>query len=288
MKRKLVKLRGPLARLLLALQLFALPAQFALRAWAMVVQARPGVVSADDARRARAAAAAFAERLLRSRDLGAVVREMYVSDFARRYVEQQSGRAVQGPPRDFMFEGIPSLRFSPALLARPESELWPRLYVAANNLHHYGFLSFMARGGPSPGRLEQEVRDVYPRGVAELFDKNPSLANFLVRKGDYVPVGTTEELRDVVTRLEEAARLTRAALDSRLPLKEEKLERSLGELRRVTESMEVRELQTGGRAFMGYPAGARFFRVLTPVGLDLLLVREGEAMKVVWAHMMRN
>jgi hypothetical protein len=99
-KSKLAKLRGPLVRVVVSLQLVVTPAQLALRVGAAAaVQTAPGGVLADEAREARELAAVFSERLLRARDLAPLVREMYVGDFARRYVEQQAARDRQGPVR---------------------------------------------------------------------------------------------------------------------------------------------------------------------------------------------
>lgn len=285
MKKKKLGVRGKVLRVLLSLQVLAAPAQFVARAGSLVAQARPDVM-AEEARRARAAAAEFAERLLRARDFGPVVREMFVGDFARRYVAAQAGRTEAGG--EFMFDGVPALQFKAALGAQAEGELWPRLHVAANNLLHYGFLTFMARGGPSAGTLEKEVLEVYPPEVREMFSERPALANFLVKRGDYAAVATQEELRETVETLERAARLTRERLDARLPLRAERLDANVSELRRVADEMPVEALPAGGEVFMGQPAGTRLLRVLSPVGLVLILTPEGDRMRVVWASTIRD
>lgn len=275
------RLWGRALRVLVSLQLLIVPAQFGLRVLAFAAQARPGL-TAEEAKRARAVAAEFSERLLRARDLAPVVREMFVADFARRYVAEQGKR--HGGGGDFMFDGIPALQFRRELAAaHAESELWPRFYVAANDLLHYGFLTFMAKGGPKPNALEQELRRVYPAEVFELFARRPTLANFFVKRGDYVAVDTLEELRETTETLERAARLTREQLDRNVPLKPEKLDANMGELRRMADRLPVEPLDTGGESFLGYPAGTRLLKVVTPVGLMLILAPDGDKLKVVWA-----
>jgi hypothetical protein len=134
----------------------------------------------------------------------------------------------------------------------------------------------MAKGAPSADSLEEGLREVYPPAVFEMFAARPTLANFFVKRGDYVAVGTLEELREMVETLERAAALTREQLDRRLPLKPEKLDANMEELRQAADSFEVETLQTADAEFMGYPAGTRLLRVLSPVGLVLILKPEGE------------
>jgi hypothetical protein len=117
MKRTLVRARGKVLRVAVSAQMLLAPAQFLVRAGALAAQARPGV-TAEEARRARAAAVEFTERLLRARDLKPVVGEMFVADFARRHVAQEASRG--GGRGDFMFEGVPALQFRRALLAHAE------------------------------------------------------------------------------------------------------------------------------------------------------------------------
>ena len=237
----------------------------------------------QEAREARELALAFTERLLKTRDLSSIVRELYVEDFMRRHLEELSVSRGGSEPDDFMLDGIPALSFKRALLAHPENEHWTRLYVAAHTFLHFGMLSAFSKGGP-PDASEQGVRAMYPPEAVRLLAANPTLANFLFKRGDYVDVSTPEELRAVTETLEEAVRLTRAHLDKSLPLKLPKLEAALAELRREPRALPVEPFPVEG-GFMGFPAGTRFTSVLTPIGLNLVATRHDGKLKVVMSHL---
>ena len=237
----------------------------------------------QEAREARELALVFTERLLKTRDLSSIVRELYVEDFMRRQLEELSVSRGGGEPDDFMLDGIPALSFKRALLAHPEHEYWTRLYVAAHTFLHFGMLSALSKDGP-PDVSEQGVRAMYPPEAVRLLGTNPTLANFLVKRGDYVDVSTLEELRAVTETLEEAVRLTRAHLDKHLPLKLPKLEAALAELRREPQALPVEPFPVEG-GFMGFPPGTRFTSVLTPIGLNLVAARHDGKLKIVMSHL---
>lgn len=237
----------------------------------------------QEAREARELALVFTERLLKERDLSSIVRELYVEDFMRRQLEELKKSRGGAAPDDFMLDGIPALSFKRALLAHPENEHWARLYVAAHTFLHFGMLSAFSKGGP-PDVSEQGVHAMCPPEAVRLLAANPTLANFLVKRGDYVDVSTLEELRAVTETLEEAVRLTRAHLDKNLPLKLPKLEAALAELRRNPQALPVEPFPVEG-SFMGFPAGTRFTGVITPIGLNLVVTRHDGRLKIVMSHL---
>lgn len=264
-----------------ALLLILLLAQFGAPARA----AQASGVTKEEERRAREVAAAFTDRLIETRDFAPVVRELYAGDFMSRYIKWESAGQARAGSETFMLEGVPALSFKESLAAHADDEYWPRLYVAAQTFLHFSFLSLYSRRslediGGADDLDSQEILGVYPPQVFKLFDANPTLANFLMKKGRPVDVGTTDELRAVTVTLEEAVRLTRARLDEHLA-KGTHLAENLRLMKAAAARTKV-ELLTEGE-FMGYPPGTRFFRVFAPVGYSLILVEDGGAMKVVWA-----
>jgi len=254
----------------------------------------PRVVAARDARgrvtkeeeaEAREVAAAFFNRFFETHDFATVVDELYVSDYVSRYVKGQHDGKRRETDSTFMLEGIPSLSFSRRLAAHADDELWPRLFVAANNVMHYGFVSTLSRktveemGDPEKFE-ESDMLAAYPPEALKVFDANPVLANFIEKKGDEVDVKTLEELRAVTEGMEEAERLTRARFAERVPATG-KLEHNLSMLRALPANEDV-SLVAGAEEF-GYPEGTRLFKVFAPFCYDLILVREGEKLKIVWA-----
>lgn len=273
-------LKGGLSSALLSILLLA---QFG--APARAAQASGRGVTKEEGRRAREVAAAFTDRLIETRDFAPVVRELYAGDFMSRYLKRESAGQARAGSKTFMLEGVPALSFKESLAAHADDEYWPRLYVAAQTFLHFSFLSLYSRRslkelGGADDLDSQEILDVYPPEVFKLFDSNPTLANFLMKKGPPVDVGTTDELRAVTVTLEEAVRLTRARLDERLA-KGSHLAENLRLMKAAAARTKV-ELLTEGE-FMGYPPGTRFFKLFTPVGYSLILVEDGGAMKVVWA-----
>ena len=45
------------------------------------------------------------------------------------------------------------------------------------------------------------------------------------------------------------------------------------------------ELLPSDEDLLGYPKGTRLFRVFAPIGYNLILVKDGGSMKIVWANM---
>lgn len=260
-------------------------AQFAMPARA--AQAGRGGVTKEEERAARETAAAFTRRLIETHDFTPVVRELYAGDFMARYLKNELDAGPHSESVSFMLDGVPTLSFKEPLAVRGDSEYWPRLYVAAQTFLHFGFLSLLSRKSLKEAFGEQatfdpkDMLDVYPPEAVRVLDGNPTLANFLLKKGRPVDVKTIDDLRAVTVTLEEAVRLTRARLDERLA-KGTHLAENLRMMEEASARTQV-ELLPAGAGFLGYPEGTRFFKVLTPVFYNLILVKDGGALKVVWA-----
>ena len=242
-------------------------------------------VTKEEEAEAREVASAFFERLFETHDFAAVVGELYVSDYMPRHFRSRLAVNERAADSTFMLDGVPSLSFDSRLAAHADDEHWPRLFVAANNFMHYGFVSMFSRKDMEEMGDPEKIADAdmlaaFPPEAVEVLGANPSLANFIRKKGDDVDVLTLEELRAVTEGMEKAERLTRAGFDERVPATE-KLERNLAMLRALPAREDV-SLVADAEAF-GYPEGTRLFRVFAPVCYNLILVREGERLKIVWA-----
>src|ERR1051325_2667851 len=102
-------------------------------------------VTKEEEAEAREVAAAFLNRFFETHDFATVLAELYVSAYMPRYVRSRHDVKERAHDSTFMLEGVPSLSFSRRLAAHADDELWPRLFVAANNLMHYGLVSLMSR-----------------------------------------------------------------------------------------------------------------------------------------------
>lgn len=254
---------------------------------AAAAQGAGGRVTKEEEAEAREVASAFFDRLFETHDFATVVGELYVSDYMPRYFRSLHAANERAKDSTFMLDGVPSLSFNNRLAAHADDEHWPRLFVAANNFMHYGFVSMFSRRDVEemgdPERIaDADMLAAFPPEAVGALRANPSLANFIRKEGDDVEVGTPEELRAVTEAMEEAGRLTRAGFAERVPATD-KLERDLAMLRSIPAHEEV-SLVADAEDF-GYPEGTRLFRVFAPVCYDLILVREGGKLKIVWAFM---
>ncbi|HVF42850.1 MAG TPA: hypothetical protein VM936_07565 [Pyrinomonadaceae bacterium] len=252
---------------------------------AFAAQGARGRVTGEEKAEAREVAAAFMNRFFETHDFAAVVDELYVPDYMPRYVRSRAAAEERAADSTFMLEGIPSLSFGRRLAAHADDELWPRLFVAANNFMHYGLASVLSRRTleemSDPEKMEQaDMLAAYPPEALKVLDANPALANFNDKVGEQADVRTLAELRAVTEGMEKAERLTRAGFAARVPATET-LERNLAVLKAMPAVSEV-TLAAGAEEF-GYPEGTRLFKVFAPPVYDLLLVREGGRMKIVWA-----
>lgn len=249
-------------------------------------QAPAGGVSKVEEAEARAAAAAFAERLAASRDFAAVARELYAEDFMSRQLKGLTRRPAGPPPGEFMLRGIPSLTFSRALAAQADVEDWKRVRFAAEDLLYFVFLSMISAhsfeelGGPV-GQDARNILGVFPPEALKVLDANPASANLIMRKGGAAVVRTPGELRALASTLEEAVRLTRPRLAESLA-KGKHLEANTRLFKERLAPGEVKADDDGAEAF-GYPEGTRLYLIFAPNGYRLMLVRQGGAMKIVWA-----
>lgn len=274
-----MKYGGLKTGLALALALTLFPAKAS-------AQSPAGGVTKEEAAEARATAAAFAERLKATQDFATVARELYADDFMSRQLKGLSDWSKHARADSFMLEGIPSLTFDRSLASKEGGEDWKRVRLAADNLLYYMFLSLLSNHsfedlGDPEKYDDRALLGVFPPEAVRALDANPAAANLLKKKNSEVVIKTPEELRALAGALEEAVRLTRPHLAESLA-EGKHLDanlRTFGEgFAREGVELAGGEAETGG-----YAEGTRLFRVFAPNAYSLLLVREGGAMKIVYA-----
>lgn len=239
-------------------------------------------ITTAEAGEAREMAFMFSERFLKARDLTSVARDLYLQDFIERYLKFQTKRTSRESLTYFDISGVPALSFKTALLSYPKDEHWRRLYIAANNFIYYGFISAIGVKGLS--NVDQlKPSDLYPRNVAELLSRNPTLANFIEKKSTPVEVGTLNELRDVTTTLEKANAMMLEYLNKELPLNTTRIDESIASDRKNPDSVRL-AVDIMDEEFFDLPKGTRIIRTDSPAGFQLLLVKTGGQMRVLWAN----
>ena len=239
-------------------------------------------ITTAEAGEAREMAFMFSERFLKARDLTSVARDLYLQDFIERYLKFQTKRTSRESLTYFDISGVPALSFKTALLSYPKDEHWRRLYIAANNFIYYGFISAIGvKGLTNVDQLKSS--DLYPRNVAELLSRNPTLANFIEKKSTPVEVGTLNELRDVTTTLEKANAMMLEYLNKELPLNTTRIDESIASDRKNPDSVRL-AVDIMDEEFFDLPKGTRIIRTDSPAGFQLLLVKTGGQMRVLWAN----
>lgn len=262
---------------------------FLIPPWTLLIEAKAtsrsqSSITKDEAREARKIALEFSERLLKTGDLAPIVKDLYLDDFVERYLRFQTRRTAQHSLSYFDFAGIPAITFKPALLSHPKDELWPRFYIAANDLYYFGLLSIVAKNKSSNLDVDSvKGSDIYPSSVATLLNKNPTLANFIEKKGRYVDVSTPEELRDVTVTLERAVIMMRDYLDKESPLNNARIDENIAEARKDPNSIKL-SVDVTEEEFFGVPKGSRIIRTDSPAGFQLMLVKVDTQLKILWAN----
>src|SRR5688572_12528528 len=123
--------------------------------------------------------------------------------------------------------------------------------------------------------------DLYPSEVIELLHKNSALANMIVRKGRSKPVGTVAEMRAATATLVQAVTMIRAKQQGRPPLITNKAELTL--IMMNDDFFEPR-LEVVDESVFSFPKGTRILFIKTPLGLQLMLARDTDRLRIFWTE----
>lgn len=224
-----------------------------------------------EAREAREVAKQFTLQFIRSRDLAPIVKDLYWADFIERY-KAFTSKDLNGNSTDILL--VSGLDYNSRLLQEGTSEDWQRFYIAANNFLLLGFLAGLKHY--SVENADIKATDIYPSNVIKLLDKNPNLANMIVRKGRSKAVGSVEEMRNATATLEQAVSDVRQKEPvSFLAGIEKELVRVMTEDDFFGPRVEVTDQEV-----FGFPKGARIISIKTPIGLVLMLARDSNRLKI--------
>lgn len=228
----------------------------------------------------------FTARFAETRDLTPIVNEHYVSDFIERYKKfKEEGLSPTVKSNSDSLYFAPGLDYDSRLLSEAGQEDWRRLYIAANNFLLVGLVSVLKK--TPDDATDIKVTDIYPPSVVKLLDGNPNLANMIVRKRRSKAISSVEEMRAVITILEQAV----AIMQRRQPGKPI----SAGDKDWADGVKMIREdeffgplVEVTDEEFFGFPKGTRILVVKTPLGLRLMLARDGAKLKIFWTEIMAD
>ena len=235
---------------------------------------KPRATKAEE-KEARELALHFTIQFTEAQDLTPIIRNLYLPSFIERYKSFKI-KGLNTQPVNLYF--APGLEYSSPLLTAANSEDWEGFYVAANNFLLLGFISALQRqSGETPN---VKPSDVYPSEVIELLHKNSVLANMIVQKGPAHPVGTIAEMRATTATLVQAVTMIRAK-QRRAPLIKNKAELTL--IMMNDDFFEPR-VEVLDESFFNFPKGTRILFIKTPLGLELMLARDNDRLRIFWTE----
>lgn len=218
----------------------------------------------------------FTERFLETKDLAPLLSEFYFSDFIDRYKKFQSQKDRQSAKNLF----VSGLLFDSKVIAEGSSEEWKRFYISAHNFVLLPLVAMLKNAKDNPGREDDfDVVKFYSPSVVDLLNKNPNLADVIQKKGDYKPVATAEELRNATATLEKALAITRKKQSNSLVLKID--DKKLTKI--FEEDYFKPEIEFADDGEYNFPKDTHFIFIKTPIFMQLMLARDKDKLKIVYA-----
>ena len=229
---------------------------------------------------ARDLAIKFTIEFAETQDLTPIIKDFYFRDFVERYKGFKT-KALNTKHVDLYF--APGLEYSSQLLTTADSTDWEGFYVATNNFLLLGFIS----GLKAYADETQDIRasDLYPSEVIELLHTNPTLANMIERKESVKAVGTVGEMKAATATLSRAVAMIREKNKGGPPLITKK-----DELTKVMMHDEVFKprVEVLDENFFGFPKNTRILFINTAIGLQLMLARDADRLRIFWTEIIAN
>jgi len=224
----------------------------------------------------------FVQRLEETGNFNLLVKELYTNDFIQRYITQQQKELAEAKSLSPVIFFAPGLEYKPDLLKQATTEDWQRFYIAVHTILCYGILIGMNHTAPALLKGEEPddkfLNNIIPPQVVKLFNGHPILKNFVLMKGATKSIETVEEMRSVVTILEQAVVLLQQE-SPKLTEESKKVIELLKEAFRKENPAEIIEKES-----YGYPKGTRIITVQTPLMYGLHIVHIGDKYQIVWAE----
>jgi hypothetical protein len=238
---------------------------------------KPRATEAEE-KEARELALHFTIQFTETQDLTPIIQNFYFNGFVERYKSFKI-KELNTRPVDLYF--APGIEYSSPLLTAADAEDWEGFYVATNNFLLLGFISGLQRQSDETPNVK--ASDLYPSEVIDLLHKNSALANMIVRKGVGHPVGTVGEMRAATATLVQAVTMIRAKQKGRGPVIKDK-----AELTRIIMNDDFFEprVEVLDESFFSFPKGTRILFMKTPIGLQLMLARDNDRLKIFWTEIL--
>lgn len=240
----------------------------------------------EEARQVQEVAVDFSRRITQTRD-AAALKDLFLNHFMRLQIEQENASRPDGS-----LVSIPAtpLSIRADLIARISRQEWERFYFAHLNFRYYFVLLIASR--LKPDEVEKGTDDLrrrlFPPEVLKLLQSDPFLreqygAEDELKKSE---IETVEELRSLVTTLEEATAILRRQFLKDPPERTRIYrENSLPASNKEPARLMWPDVDVARESRLGFPTGTRFFHRLTADSLfELWLVKTDAGIRIVWAR----
>jgi len=230
----------------------------------------------DEEKEARDLAMRFTILFTETQDLTPIVKEFYFRDFVERYKAFKT-KGLDNKRVDVYF--APGIEYNSQLLTAADSKVWEAFYVATNNLLLLGFISALKGSADESSNIR--ALDLYPSEVLELLHTNPTLANMIVKDGPAKAVGTVEEMRAATATLTQAVTMIREKHKGNPPQITNKNE--LARVIRQDDFFKPR-VEVLDQSFFSFPKNTRILFMKTPLGLQLMLAKDADRLRIFWTE----
>jgi hypothetical protein len=229
---------------------------------------------------ARDLAIKFTIDFAETQDLTPIIKDLYFRDFVERYKVFKT-KTLNTKQVDLYF--APGLEYSSQLLATADSTDWKDFYVATNNFLLLGYISGLKKS--SDETQDIKATDLYPSEVMELLHTNPTLANMIERKESVKAVGTVGEMKAATATLSQAVAMIREKNKGEGPLIRKK-----DELTKVMMHDEVFKprVEVLDDNYFGFPKNTRILFINTAIGLQLMLAKDTDRLRIFWTEIISN
>lgn len=220
----------------------------------------------------------FAIRFIETLDFSPLIDEFYFSDFTQRN-RDFSLRTIEES------EGVtylPGLEITKKAVREGTNEDWQRFYISANSFLFFSLVLSMSKAADKKDPdFDAILTKLIGPEIRGLLDANPNLKNFIVKKGEYIPFNSAQDLRKGAEVIEKAT----ALLHKKHPRKEltkkrlKEFTNGLIEARKEEIFQPTLEV-TDEDGYFGFPIGTRIIMINLPIGIKLIAAKDGDRLKV--------
>ena len=214
-------------------------------------------ITAEEVKEARELADSFIKRFRETRDLTPIANEMFTSHFKKMVAEDISWSGIVGQGK--------------SLPEKLKGGQRLRCYIVSFNLQYLLRLYLLSK---VPFEDQISVKDdIFPSKISQFFKENAP---------DESAIETVEQAQKIMSFLEQAVILLQEEVRKNPPEETEQFKKNLVAFEAHLDNHEEEKpsVLVFDKARDGYPAGARFIRLVIPFHVGLGMIKEGGKLKI--------